>query len=111
MKTITKPSKQKSADQFAEPSLTSCRSWALMYAKHSGEPSGKFAGVHWHTEAGELHSLDGPAISFPNGRKEFWVRGKNITRAVRVWAFDQGLGNDPAEWSDEARVMFRLQFS
>lgn len=30
----------------------------------------------WYNKQGKLHRLDGPAIEFANGDKEWWINGK-----------------------------------
>jgi hypothetical protein len=32
--------------------------------------------IHWHNDKDEYHRLDGPAIEWANGHKEWWVNGK-----------------------------------
>ena len=33
----------------------------------------------------ELHRVDGPAVIYPDGTKEWWLHGKTVTEA-EVWA-------------------------
>ena len=34
----------------------------------------------WKNSAGQLHRADGPAIERANGTKEWWYKGKRITK-------------------------------
>ena len=45
--------------------------------------------TEWRNEAGELHRLDGPAVEYAGGTKEWWVNDK----------FHR-LGGPAIEWSD-----------
>ena len=32
--------------------------------------------IRYYNKKGERHRLDGPAVEYPNGEKEWWVNGK-----------------------------------
>jgi len=34
----------------------------------------------YYNEYGQLHRDDGPAIEYPDGRKEWWVNGQQLTQ-------------------------------
>jgi hypothetical protein len=38
-------------------------------------------GTEWRNEEGKLHRLDGPAVKWWDGHKEWWIEGKKYTEA------------------------------
>jgi len=35
--------------------------------------------IHWYNDEDQLHRLDGPAVEWPDGDKEWYVDGKKMT--------------------------------
>jgi hypothetical protein len=60
-----------------------------------------YTGTHINVEDGAVHREDGPAVIFPDGVMRWYVRGKEVTRAVNTlfyenkWPIAKGL--DTAE--------------
>ena len=38
----------------------------------------------YYNEYGQLHRDDGPAVEYPDGRKEWWLHGKQVDE-LTVW--------------------------
>lgn len=36
--------------------------------------------TEWHTKDGKLHRLDGPAVEYTNGNKEWWINGVEYSK-------------------------------
>ena len=39
----------------------------------------------------KLHRTDGPACSWPDGRREWWINDINISEEVELWLKDQNI--------------------
>ena len=35
--------------------------------------------IHWYNDKGQLHRLDGPAVEYADGFKEWYVEGRRMT--------------------------------
>jgi len=59
-----------------------------------------YTGTHVNVEEGVVHREDGPAVIFPDGVARWYVRGKEVTRAVNTlfyenkWPIASGLDTD-----------------
>lgn len=69
-----------------------------------------YSGTKIWTDAAAVHRDDGPAIVLPDGAERWFIRGKDVTRAVNSffyenkWPVDKGL-NRP-----EQLALFRARF-
>lgn len=48
----------------------------------------------WVNKQGERHRIYGPAVEFANGKKEWWVEDKSITKLVRKLLAKSPFGED-----------------
>jgi hypothetical protein len=47
-----------------------------------------YAGTQINVEGGVVHCEDGPAVIFPDGVVRWYLRGKEVTRAVNTLFYD-----------------------
>lgn len=78
----------------------------LRYHRDNGPAlKGLYAYEWWHH--GKVHRLDGPAIEYYDGRKEWWVNNWPVTSTIKPWAEELGIDLDNLTVEDKVVIELR----
>ncbi len=69
-----------------------------------------FLDTHLWMEDGVIHRGDGPAIEFPDGVARWVIRGKEMTREVNTFFYDNKWPIKTGLDTDEKLALFRARF-
>lgn len=69
-----------------------------------------YAGTRINIEEGVIHRADGPAVIFPDGVARWYLRGKEVTRAVNTLFYDNKWPISKGLDTDEKRARFAETF-
>jgi hypothetical protein len=69
-----------------------------------------YAGTHISVEDGLVHREDGPAVIFPNGVVRWYLRGREVTRAVNSLFYDNKWPLAKGLDTTEKRTLFAETF-
>jgi len=62
-------------------------------------------------EDGEVHRADGPAVLSPDGVERWYIRGKELTRAVKDFFAEQGWPLRAGLDTEEKKTAFTARFA
>ncbi|TLG71139.1 aldehyde dehydrogenase [Methylocystis sp. B8] len=69
-----------------------------------------FSGTKIWTEAGVAHRQDGPAVVLPDGTARWLIQGKDVTRAVNAFFYENKWPIDKGLDSPEKLALFKQKF-
>lgn len=60
-------------------------------------------------QTGQLHCLDGPALTFTDGRQEWFINGYEVTSQINQWAIDRDI--DLKNLTEEDKLIIKVEWA
>jgi hypothetical protein len=88
----------------------------IIVEEHNQDALSRVAGCYLYSdtkiwiEDGVAHREDGPAVIFPDGVVRWYLRGKEVTRAVNTFFYDNKWAVQKGLDTDDKLALFREKF-